>query len=286
MHGFLCDTDRVRLLTYSSIARMEYNRRCIREELEFETYSPPRARRIAKEVAVDYIRKWLDGEEEKIEMFKKIEDIRAERDSIVMQVMKVEEENLDLKRDKDKLIFENTEVQEQKHVVSTDLKVTKDELTDTTKNLEELNLQRKDLQLTLANCESALEASKSENSVLRDDIDELKKDFEKARKDNDSLRNECQDAWKVSAERRDEISHLKQALESERSNAARANALADSFHKQNNELNSKNSCLNEKNLKLRDETNVFRAREEEMRTLVNIQSSILSPEDKAAALQK
>merc|ERR1711953_370282 len=53
---------------------------------------------------------------------------------------------------------------------------------------------------------------------------------------------------------------------------------AERYSAQNSELNSNNRNLNEKNLKLRDECNVFRAREEEMRTLVNIQSSILSPE--------
>ena len=127
----------------------------------------------------------------------------------------------------------------------------------------------------LSPIEQALETSKKENTQLREDISTLKVDLEKARKDNDSLRNECQDAWKVSAERRDEISSLKQALESEKANATRANMTAESLKKQNYELLSKNSALNEKNLKLRDECNVFRAREEEMRALVNIQANIL-----------
>ena len=130
---------------------MEYNRRCIREELEFETYSPPRARRIAKEVAIDYIRKWLDGEEEKIEMFKKIQDVQAERDSVVAQVIKVEDENLDLKRAKDRLMIENTEVLEQKAEVEDDLSRTKNVLDDTSKNLQETAMMKKDVEMTLEN---------------------------------------------------------------------------------------------------------------------------------------
>jgi len=278
--GFLSDPDRVRLLTYSSIARMEYNRRCIREELEFETYSPPRARRIAKEVAIDYIRKWLDGEEEKIEMFKKIQDVERERDSVVAQVIKVEDENLDLKREKDRLMIQNSEVVDEKDIVEADLGRTKDALNDINRNLQETVLRKKDVELTLSNTESALESSKNENSQLREDVSSLKLDLEKARKDNNTLRNECNDAWKTSNNHREEISALKQALEIEKANASRANAQAESLKKQNYDLLSKNSSLNEKNLKLRDETNVYRAREEEMRTLVNIQSSILITKEK------
>jgi len=276
--SFLNDSDKVRLLTYSSIARMEYNRRCIREELEFETYSPPRARRIAKEVAVDYIKKWIDGEEEKIEMFKKFDDLRAERDSVVANILKVEDENIDLRREKNRLIIANSEVKEQKEACQGELDLTKKDLESTRKTLHENSMQNKDLQLSLANAKVQLENSKAENKELKEDIANLKSDFAKARKDNDELRNECQAAWKESAERRDEISHLKGLLEAERAAGARAAAMAESLRKQNEDLNMKNNCIQEKNLNLRDQVNVFKAREEEMRTLVNIQSSILTDE--------
>lgn len=139
-------------------------------------------------------------------------------------------------------------------------------------------MQNKDLQLSLANAKVQLENSKAENKELKEDIANLKCDFAKARKDNDELRNECQAAWKESAERRDEISHLKGLLEAERAAGARAAAMAESLRKQNDDLNMKNNCIQEKNLNLRDQVNVFKAREEEMRTLVNIQSSILTDE--------
>ena len=64
---FLLSSSKVNQLKFSSLARADYNRRCIREECDFEVYSPPRARRIAKEVAIDYIRKYLDEQEDKFE---------------------------------------------------------------------------------------------------------------------------------------------------------------------------------------------------------------------------
>lgn len=279
IHGFLTNPDRVRLLTYSSIARMEYNRRCFREELEFETYSPPRARRIAKEVTVDYIRKWVIGEEEKIEMFSRIDAIKAERDSVVAQVIKVEDENLDLRREKDRLIIKNSEEREAKELVAEDLKLVAADLEDANKNLDEVNLKKKDLELTLSNTEDNLNQVRVENQNLRDDIEQLKKELSESKASNDSLRNECQQAYNQSNQRRDEISQLKSDLESERAANARASALADNYARQNEELKKKNEALNEKNLSLRDAANVFRAREEEMRTLVNIQSSILTHEN-------
>ena len=54
LESFLNDPEKVSQLRNSSIARMEYNRRCMREEVDSGIYSPPRARRIAKDVAVDY----------------------------------------------------------------------------------------------------------------------------------------------------------------------------------------------------------------------------------------
>lgn len=193
IHGFLTNPDRVRLLTYSSIARMEYNRRCFREELEFETYSPPRARRIAKEVTVDYIRKWVIGEEEKIEMFSRIDAIKAERDSVVAQVIKVEDENLDLRREKDRLIIKNSEEREAKELVAEDLKLVAADLEDANKNLDEVNLKKKDLELTLSNTEDNLNQVRVENQNLRDDIEQLKKELSESKASNDSLKGLVED---------------------------------------------------------------------------------------------
>ena len=84
-------------------------------------------------------------------MFKKIQDVQAERDSVVAQVIKVEDENLDLKRAKDRLMIENTEVLEQKAEVEDDLSRTKNVLDDTSKNLQETAMMKKDVEMTLEN---------------------------------------------------------------------------------------------------------------------------------------
>jgi len=118
--GFLTDPDKVRQLKFSSIARTEYNRRCIREECDFEMYSPPRARE-SKEVAIDYIRKFLDEQEDQLEMVRKIQDIQCERDEVVEQVAVVQAENDELQREKDRLFIESREVADQKQEIENNL---------------------------------------------------------------------------------------------------------------------------------------------------------------------
>merc|ERR1712127_373188 len=67
--SFLASEENIRQLKYSSVARMEYNRRCIHEDVSHfgGIHSAPRARRIAKEVAIDYIRRFLDGETDRVD---------------------------------------------------------------------------------------------------------------------------------------------------------------------------------------------------------------------------
>lgn len=282
---FLLSPSKVNQLKFSSLARADYNRRCIREECDFEVYSPPRARRIAKEVAIDYIRKYVDEQEDKFEMVRKIQDIQAERDDVIEQVATFQFENEDLIAEKDALLVDRSQLADQKEAVEATLLDTTCNLQDTKKKLEEAELSKKDLELTLCRTKDNLSSSKCEGSQLKDDLDKLKDDFQRAQSDNNVLRNECQDAWKVSSERRDQIGNLKTALESARADAARANAQVNSNSKMNTELTGKNKDLCEKNLNLRDTVNVYRAREEELRTLVQIQLNILSPERTAADVQ-
>ena len=73
--SFLASEENIRQLKYSHVARMEYNRRCIHEDVTATAiHSAPRARRIAKEVAIDYIRKYLDGDYERYEVSPKMFD--------------------------------------------------------------------------------------------------------------------------------------------------------------------------------------------------------------------
>merc|ERR1739848_113761 len=110
---------------------MEYNRRCIREEVDSGIYSPPRARRIAKEVAIDYIRRFIDGEEDRIEMVRKISTIANERDAAIEHSVNVECHNTALKREKDDLILENQDIADSKQSVERSLTNTQQILKET-----------------------------------------------------------------------------------------------------------------------------------------------------------
>merc|ERR1712150_315081 len=88
---------------------------------------------------------------------------------------------------------------------------------------------------------------------------------------------EVKSAMQESSDRRDEISMLKTALEKQRIAAVSAQSLADSLKIQNESLNSENHQYKEANLNLRDENNVMRAREDELRGLVGMQLTLLTP---------
>merc|ERR1711879_64560 len=121
------------------------------------------------------------------------------------------------------------------------------------------------------------ETAKSENALLRDDLQLLRLDVKSAREDNAKLRSEVKSALEESSERRDEISQLKTALEKQRIAAANSQQLADSLKIQNEKLHSENHQYKEANLNLRDENNIMRAREDEIRTLVSLQLNLLTP---------
>merc|ERR1711997_1119684 len=117
----------------------------------------------------------------------------------------------------------------------------------------------------------------SENALLRDDLQLLRLDVKSARDDNSNLRSEIKSALDEISDRRDEISILKTALEKQRIAAINAQHLADSLKIQNETLNNENREYKEANLNLRDENNVMRAREDEIRGLVSMQLTLLTP---------
>ena len=113
---------------------------------------------------------------------------------------------------------------------------------------------------------------------LKTEVSGLEKDLEFHKAENNSLRKECKGAWNISAQRKDEIGILKSALEAARSASARANQTVNEAQKQNNDLSVKNRRLAEKNLDLKGEVSMLKAREEEIKTLVQIQKSIFTKE--------
>jgi len=293
LESFLNDPEKVSQLRNSSIARMEYNRRCMREEVDSGIYSPPRARRIAKDVAVDYIRRFQNEEEDRVEMIRKIDYVAKERDEAITTNLEVEGENAELRRNKDQLLAEKDQLICTKTNIEENLSKTIHELKETEETVESLTDLKKHNQLEISNFMMKMENSEHENSQLRADIAELKddlaglkNDYEKSRDDNCELRSDYQKVCNESASRRDEISELKQMLEKEKHALARAESHSDSVDKSNKKLQSENSEFKEKNLNLRDQCNVYRAREKEMETLVSCQMKVLNEKFERKELNK
>jgi len=276
--SFLANEENIRQLKYSHVARMEYNRRCIHEDVTASgLHSAPRARRIAKEVAIDYIRKYLDGDYERYEVVRKMSTIANERDAAIEHSVTVEMMNSHLRQEKDALLMENADVEDAKKTIESNLGATKESLEMTEKMLQSKEHEKKSLELVHGNTKSELDTIKSENGLLRDDLQLLRLDVRSAREDNSKLRAEVKCAMEESSERRDEISMLKTALEKQRIAAVTAQCSADSLKIQNATLSNENHQYKEANLNWRDENNVMRAREDEMRGLVSMQLTLLTP---------
>ena len=84
---FLKNSEKLHQLKFSSLARTEYNRRCQKERSVsnsvsevHEVYAPPRARRVAKEVAVDYIRRFIDEQNDSLEASTHIANATLDQD--------------------------------------------------------------------------------------------------------------------------------------------------------------------------------------------------------------
>lgn len=282
---FLENPESVRQLTHSAIARMEYNRRCVREEVDSGIYSPPRARRIAKEVAIDYIRRYLDGEEDRIELISKLDKINAERDYALETVNDIQTENKLLaeekdhvEKERDELAYTKDEIEQQLNQTSAKLDQTKDELNATSS-------ERQKLHLTLESANKEIAKLNTDNNQLRRDLSTLKSDFEKLRHDNATLRNECKDAWEDCANKKDLIAKLRRAVEDEQRDAAKIKAENDRVNVKNNALSCENKDVKERNLSLRDANHLLKAREDEMRGLVAIQLELLAPEKHSSDLK-
>ena len=173
--------------------------------------------------------------------------------------------------------MENADVEDAKKTIESNLGATKESLEITEKLLQSKDYEKKSLELVHGNTKSELETIKSENGLLRDDLQLLRLDVRSAREDNSKLRSEVKSAMEESSERRDEISMLKTALEKQRIAAVTAQSSADSLKIQNASLINENYQYKETNLNLRDENNVMRAREDEMRGLVSMQLTLLTP---------
>jgi len=282
---FLENPEQVRQLTHSAIARMEYNRRCVREEVDSGIYSPPRARRIAKEVAIDYIRRFLDGEEDRIELISKLDKINAERDVALETVNDIETENKILLEEKDHVERERDLLANTKNEIESKLNETHANLEQTKAELNSTSTERQKLHLTLESANKEIGRLNQDNNQLRKDLASLKADFEKLRHDNSTLRNECKEAWEDCANKKDIIAKLRRCVEDEQRDAGKIKAENDRVTIKNNALSAENKEVKEKNLSLRDANHLLKAREDEMRGLVAIQLELLAPEKHTSDLK-
>lgn len=282
---FLENPEQVRQLTHSAIARMEYNRRCVREEVDSGIYSPPRARRIAKEVAIDYIRRFLDGEEDRIELISKLDKINAERDYALETVNDMQTENKILVEEKDHVERERDLLATTKDEIENKLNETNANLEQTKAELNSTSHERQKLHLTLESANKEIGRLNGDNSQLRKDMASLKADFEKLRHDNTTLRTECKEAWEDCANKKDIIAKLRRCVEDEQRDASKIKAENDRVTIRNNALAAENKELKEKNLVLRDANHLLKAREDEMRGLVAIQLELLAPEKHSSDLK-
>merc|ERR1712150_62682 len=247
----------------------------------------------AKDVAIDYIRRFLNEEEDRVEMVRKIEYVAKERDKAIATNLEVEGENVELRRNKDELLAQKDELICTKTNIEENLCKTITELKETEETVENLTDLKKQNELNIQNLSFKLENSESENSQLRKDISSLKEDlgclkndYENSRNDNSELRAEYQKICSESSARRDEISELKQLLEKEKHALARAQSHSDSVDANNKKLQSENAEFKEKNLNLRDQCNVYRAREKEIETLVSCQMKVLNEKFERKQLNK
>jgi len=225
----------------------------MREEVDSGIYSPPRARRIAKDVAIDYIRRFISEEEDRVEMLRKIDHVAKERDDAIATNLEVENENVELHKQKEDLLAEKDDLLCTKNTIEENLSKTVEELKATEDTVGSLSEIKKANELKIENLLMKLEHSENENSglksdiaAIKEDLNGLKKDYEKSRADNSDLRSDYQKIFEESAKRRDEISDLKQLLEKEKHALARAECHSKSVDDSNKKLRLENQEFKEK----------------------------------------
>merc|ERR1711881_89572 len=174
---------------------MEWNRRVIKEEMDSGIHSPPRSRRIAKEVAIDYIRRYLDGKEERMDMLRKIQILQHDKEDTLATLVDLEK---DLKRQKDDNLKAAIE--------AGDLK---DDLSKTRGDLDVTRAANHGLRDENANIKGENEEVRAENAKLRDENKKLRNENQDLRNENGALRAENQNVRADNVKLRDEASSVR-----------------------------------------------------------------------------
>nr|XP_002124728.2 coiled-coil domain-containing protein 89-like [Ciona intestinalis] len=273
---FLTEPDKLKQLQYSTAAKMEWNRRVIKEEMDSGIHSPPRSRRIAKEVAIDYIRRYLDGEEERMDLVRKIQVVTSERNAAMESVIELERE---MKRLKDESVASNCENDNLKGDIE---KLRTDVAAFRTDNqefrTENLKTKEENEHLRGENTKLRDENKKLrlENQDLRNENGALRSENQKVRGDNVKLRDETGDMRSENMKLRNENQAVRDENQEVRCENLKVRDNNLSLRGENDRFRSVNEALLSENKRYTRDTLELNAREDEMRMLVNVMQSLLA----------
>lgn len=275
---FLTDPDKLKQLQYSTAAKMEWNRRVIKEEMDSGIHSPPRSRRIAKEVAIDYIRRYLDGEEERVEMMRKIQMLQNDKEDALSSL--VDTEN-DLKKSKEenlRISVDNNNLREEIEKFRTDNSLARSD--------------NKELRVELQSIKEESDVVRGENSSLREENAKIRCENDEIRGENTSLRSDNQKTRADNSELRDEAGKLReenlklrkenQTIRDENEQVRAENAAMREengrLREKNGDLRASNGTLSGENKELSRDNVKLHGQLNEMRVLVNLQQDVLQEE--------
>jgi len=272
---FLTDPDKLKQLQYSTAAKMEWNRRVIKEEMDSGIHSPPRSRRIAKEVAIDYIRRYLDGEEERVDMMRKIQILQNDKDDALASLVELEK---DLKRSKDdnlRLTVDNTNLKDEVEKLRGDNELSRTDNKELRAESEKTREENENVRSENSALREENRKLRSENEELRAENATLRTENQKVRSDNVDLREEAGTVRSENLELRRENQSLREENQEVRSENLKVRGNNNSLRGENDRFRTNNESLLSENRKLVRENLEFRGREDEMRMLVNVQQDLL-----------
>ncbi|XP_002124728.3 uncharacterized protein LOC100179709 [Ciona intestinalis] len=273
---FLTEPDKLKQLQYSTAAKMEWNRRVIKEEMDSGIHSPPRSRRIAKEVAIDYIRRYLDGEEERMDLVRKIQVVTSERNAAMESVIELEREMKRLKDDSVAISCDNDNLKGDIEKLRTDVAAFR---TDNQEfRTENLKTKEENEQLRGENTKLRDENKKLrlENQDLRNENGALRSENQKVRGDNIKLRDETGDMRSENMKLRNENQAVRDENQEVRCENLKVRDNNLSLRGENDRFRSVNEALLSENKRYTRDTLELNAREDEMRMLVNVMQSLLA----------
>lgn len=273
---FLTDPDKLKQLQYSTAAKMEWNRRVIKEEMDSGIHSPPRSRRIAKEVAIDYIRRYLDGEEERVDMMRKIQILQSDKDDALTSLVELEK---DLKRSKDdnlRLTVDNNSLKDEIEKLRSDNELSRSDNKELRVESEKTREENEVVRSENATLRDENKKLRDENQELRAENATLRSENQKVRGDNVDLREEAGTVRSENLELRRENQSLREENQEVRSENLKVRGSNTSLRGENERFRGNNESLLNENRKLVRENLEFRGREDEMRMLVNVQQDLLT----------